>query len=112
MQTEISETTYSEAPAEQEQPVQSNIPKVVEFAPPLQPILTETKKDSYLKVEDCKMVYNFTDSSQTTLKDLYDEIQKYQNKNKKTLQTYKEFHDNLDVIQEKLMEMDDVLFGR
>ena len=68
--------------------------------------------DYYLNVECCSEIFTKIKNNQMIISDAKNIIQKHEFRNKNILQTYKNFHDNIDSIQEKLMEIDNSLFER
>lgn len=83
-------------------------------APEVQPIMKTTseekKTDQYLDINNCKVIFEKINNSQNLLQETKEDIQVHYGQNKIQLQNYKNFHDVLDKVQEKLMEIDRSLF--
>ncbi len=69
-------------------------------------------ENKYLDLENCKRLFENISTIQEMIKEEKNSFQKEDNLGKNILQHYKNSHDNLDLIQEDLMEIDRTLFER
>lgn len=85
-------------------------------APEVKPIMKAVSEDKktnqYLDINNCRVIFEKINSSEDILQKTKEDIQAHYGKNKSQLQNYKNFHNNLDKVQEKLMEIDSSLFER
>ncbi|MFH1770428.1 MAG: hypothetical protein ABH828_02625 [archaeon] len=80
---------------------------------PIMKTTSEKKKTKqYLDVNNCRIIFEKINSSEDILRTTREDILTHYGKNKSQLQNYKNFHDTLDKVQEKLMEIDSSLFER
>ena len=62
--------------------------------------------------EGCKQLFEIIESTEKKLTDSLEEFTENEDGNKSRIQLYKTFHDSLDVAQEKLMQIDNLLFEK
>ncbi|NQU98123.1 hypothetical protein HQ533_01535 [Candidatus Woesearchaeota archaeon] len=84
----------------------------VEAKPLVKAETAQKGEDHYMNVESCRIIFEKIHTNQDSLAETGANIQKHELRNRSLLQNYKSFHDNLDLIQEKLMEIDGSLFER
>lgn len=84
----------------------------LELTPILKAVPVNKKGHMFMNVGECRKIFEKIDLNQEVLKSVAKTIQTRELKNKTTLQNYKNFHDTLDLMQEKLMQIDSSLFER
>ncbi len=70
----------------------------------------KVEKDRFLELQTCKRIYAGIANVQERIEDCQKTGQKMDNLQKNVLQNHQTLHDELDIIQEKLMEIDRTLF--
>lgn len=85
---------------------------VPEVKPIMKTVSEDKKTNQYLDINNCKVIFEKINSSKDILQKTKEDIQAHYGKNKSQLQNYKNFHNDLDKVQEKLMEIDSSLFER
>ncbi|MFH1590001.1 MAG: hypothetical protein ABIB43_05525 [archaeon] len=85
-------------------------PKEPKIEPVIQTPTIDKSVSKYFKTGDCAIIFENLDKSKQILMNSINEFQKLQTRNKRLIQDYKEYHNNLDLAQEKLMQIDVSLF--
>ncbi len=91
-----------------------SVSPTIEISPLLKTETKEEKITRYANIEQCKNIFEKINLNQKTLSNIREflELQKKDNTHKKIVQTYKNLHDDFNLIQERLMEIDSSLFER
>ncbi|MBC8501049.1 MAG: hypothetical protein H8D38_04775 [DPANN group archaeon] len=95
---------------EEEKPAEPTVS--VEASPLLKTKPEEKEVAHYISITQCNNIFGKIDTDQTVLAETIKNIQKQEMSKRTLLANYKSFHDNLDSVQEKLMEIDSSLFER